>query len=315
MKNIAVLNYNNASLFELACAVELFAIPRPEFADWYSTDVISFEAGQQNSSGNILIQNKVIEHLDDYETLIIPSWPTHITKVKGNLAEQVSKFHREKKRIITFCSGAFLLGSLGILDSRDATTHWRYAQRFKDRFKDTHYVDNVLYVYDGRIGCSAGSASALDLCLAVIRDDYGHAIANQVARRLVISAHRKGGQAQFVETPILKAPQHFTQALDWVMQNLHKSFTIDHLANMASMSRRTFDRKLNDSFGMTPKHWLTQQRLERAKELLSGRQGDIEFIAGQSGFDNATTMRHHFKKHLGLSPRQYRDQFSNKQAS
>jgi len=310
MEKIAILTYQNAALFELACAVELFALPRPEFSRWYQAEVVAFDDGPHNTSGGLsLISNKV-SHLDDFSTLIIPSWPTHITAVKGVLSEQILKFYADGKRLLSFCSGAFLLASLGILNGRQATTHWRYADKFKQRFPQISYQDNVLYVFDGQIGCSAGSASAIDLSLELIRHDFGQSMANQVARRLVLSAHRKGGQSQFIESPALALPDHFSDALQWALNNLHQPFSINQLADKALMSRRTFDRKFRQSFNQSAKEWLTSQRLDRAKELLESTSTTIELVAQHAGFDNATTLRHHFRRSLGLSPRQYRDQFS-----
>ena len=311
MEKIAILTYQNAALFELACAVELFALPRPEFSDWYQAEVVSFDDGPHSTTAGLSITSNKVSNLDDFSTLIIPSWPTHITAVKGVLREQILSFHTDKKRILSFCSGAFLLGSLGLLNGREATTHWRYADKFKQRFPQINYQDNVLYVFDGQIGCSAGSASAIDLSLEVIRQDHGQSIANQVARRLVLSAHRKGGQAQFVESPTLALPDHFSDAMDWALNNLEQRFSIDRLAEKALMSRRTFDRKFRQAFNLTAKEWLTAQRLNQAKELLESTATTIELVAQHAGFDNATTLRHHFRKSLGLSPRQYRDQFSS----
>lgn len=310
MQKIAILSYNGSALFELGCAVELFALPRPEFENWYDCEVVSFDAGPMQTTGGLSLSARQIDSLRDYDCLVVPSWPTHILQLHGLLAEQVRKFHTAGKRILTFCSGAFLLAGLGLLDNRQATTHWRYAEKFQRRFPAVDYVPDVLYVYDGQIGCSAGSASAIDLGLEVIRQDFGHEIASQVARRLVISAHRKGGQSQYVEAPVLGNPGRFSEALDWAIANIDHSFTIDTLAAQANMTRRTFDRRFRGAFNMSPKEWLTNQRLNLAKQLLERPQINVEQVASRAGFDNATTMRHHFRKTMGVSPRQYRDQFA-----
>lgn len=305
---VAVLSYSDVALFELASAVELFGLPRPEFKHWYQCDVISFETQPLPTTAGLQLVAKSVESLEPYDMLVIPSWPTKST-TPAQLAEQVQQFAAQGKRIISFCSGAFLLAELGLLNGREATTHWRYAEAFKQRFPDVTYRDNVLYLYDGRLGCSAGSAAGIDLGLEIIRQDHGYEVANQVARRLVVSPHRQGGQAQFVETPILAVPNQFAEAIDWALSHLDQPIDIDALATRARMSRRTFDRKFRGSFDMSPKHWLVQQRLEKAKRLLEAGQHNVERIATQSGFDNATTLRHHFRKLLGISPRQYRQQF------
>ena len=242
--------------------------------------------------------------------LVIPSWPTETAEIPGHVADAIRAFYGAGKRIISFCSGAFLLAQLGLLKGRTATTHWRYADKFKTRFPDTSYLQDVLYVYDGTLGCSAGSAAAIDLGIEVIREDYGYPIANQVARRLVMSAHRAGGQSQFVETPVLQIPNHFAQALDWALQNLTSVMDIDTIAGKANMSRRTFDRKFRSTFNITPNAWLIRQRINRARGLLEQNGYGIDKIAELSGFDNATTLRHHFRKMVGVSPKQYRVQFA-----
>ena len=310
MKNVAILTYDHAAFFELGCAMELFALPRPEFSEWYSCDVVTFAQGPLTMTAGVQLQVKTVSDLDDYTMLVIPSWSTETNEVPEHVASAVRKFYGAGKRIISFCSGAFLLAQLGLLKGRKATTHWRYAEKFKTRFPETSYLEDVLYVYDGTLGCSAGSAAAIDLGIEVIRDDYGYPIANQVARRLVMSAHRAGGQSQFVETPVLQIPNHFAQALDWALQNLTAEIDIDTIAAKANMSRRTFDRKFKSTFNVTPNAWLTWQRINRAKELLEQNRHGIDKIAELAGFDNATTLRHHFRKVVGVSPKQYRGQFS-----
>ena len=214
---------------------------------------------------------------------------------------------------VDFCSGVFLLAQLGLLNGKKATTHWRYADTFMERFPSTTYMQDVLYVYDGIIGCSAGSSAAIDLGLEVIRQDFGHHIANQVARRLVLSAHRKGGQSQFADNPVELEKGQFSQALNWATNHLAEPINITTLAQKANMTRRTFDRKFKANFNITPKTWLTHQRLNLAKSLLEKKDLDMEHIAQLAGFSNATTMRHHFRQELNLSPTRYKEMFNQKQ--
>lgn len=311
MYKVAILTYQNAALFELGCAVELFALPRPEFDEWYEAEVISFEGGSLNTTGGLQLVAKQVNSLDQYDTLVVPSWPTNNSEIPAPLANQVRIFESTGKRILSFCSGAFLLATLGLLNSRQATTHWRYANKFKQRFPDVRYVEDVLYILNNNIGCSAGSAAAIDLGMAVIRQDFGYERANQVARRLVMSAHRKGGQSQFVETPSQQHPSQFTETIDWALSNLHTAININELAKRSLMSRRTFDRKFRQTFGISAQQWLVSQRLCMARQLLEETSKAVEIVADQSGFDNAASMRHHFRRVLGVSPRQYRDQFGS----
>lgn len=309
MRRIAILTHAHCSLFELGCAVELFALPRPEIAHWYACDVVNLEGAPFESTAGVTIAAKCVTNLSDYDTLVIPSWPTQGDPVPEVLAREVRAFAQAGKRLLSFCSGAFLLAELGLLGGRQATTHWRYAERFKARFAQVDYVDDVLYVWQDPIGCSAGSAAALDLGLAVIRHDFGYKVANQVARRLVMSAHRAGGQSQFVEAPMLAVPNQFAGALDWAQQHLTSPINVDQLAARANMSRRTFERKFRASFNLSPNEWLIQQKIERAKGLLEETTLPLERLAEQSGFDSVVTLRHHFRRLLGVSPKQYQQQF------
>ncbi len=309
MHRVAILAFDKVALFELSCAVELFGLPRPEFEDWYSSDVIALTGGAITSTAGLQLMPKQVTSLRDYSMLVVPSWPSAARDIPSAIADEVSKFHRQGKRILSFCSGAFLLAELGILNGKKATTHWKYAEIFQDRFPEVEYVPDVLYQYDGTLGCSAGSSAGIDLGLEVIRDDFGYQIANRVARRLVVSAHRKGGQTQYAEAPVQKDPGQFAKALDWALQNLHRPIEISSLAQKAHMSRRTFDRKFRSDLNITPKDWLVDQRLNRAKNLLENKDFTVERIAEMAGFVTAMTMRHHFRKKLGISPLKYREQF------
>ncbi len=310
MYRVAILTYDKVSLFELGCAVELFGLPRPDLPEWYECEVISFSTKPSSSTTGIQILCNFVKNLKSFDLLVIPSWSIG-GKIPEIIATEIIKFYKNKKRIISFCSGAFLLAELGILKDKKATTHWKYAEIFKTRFPDIEYVDDVLYLFDGKIGCSAGSSAAIDLGLEVIRNDFGFNIANKVARGLVLSSHRKGGQSQFAETLIQQEPGKFSKSLDWAMQNLCEQIDINSFAEKANMSRRTFDRKFRANFNLTPKEWLTHQRLNLAKDILENHTYSIEKVAELSGFTNATTMRHHFRKEVGVSPGVHREQFNS----
>ena len=307
--HVAILIQQPIALFELGYAVELFALPKNRYSNWYETEVVTFANGSQTGIGGVSLQVKQINDLDNYQMLIVPGWPFQQASISEALAKAINKLLHRGGRILTFCTGAFLLAELGLLDGKKATTHWAYAKDFQQRYPNATYVDNVLYVFDGQIGCSAGSAAGIDLSMEVIRSDYGYQIANQVARRLVMAPHRSGGQSQFVEKPLFKSPNRFSIALDWALNNLHQKFSVEQFADQALMSRRSFDRKFRAAFNLSPQQWLIQQRLEKAKALLEETDLSIENIAVLVGFDSAMVMRHHFKKVLTLSPRHYREQF------
>lgn len=307
---VIILVCEQVSLFELACAVELFALPRPEIADWYDTQIVSFDASLFSGLCQTQFGCRQVAELAPCDLLVIPSYPVQQTVPNPRLAEQVLKHYQRGGRIISFCSGAFLLAALGLLAQRAVTTHWRYADVFRQRFPTLNYKADVLYEYDGVIGCSAGSAAAIDLGIEVIRRDYGYHIANSVARRLVLPAHRSGGQAQFVEKPLPKTRSPVSQALDWAVTQLTPTLTIDEIASQANMTRRSFDRHFKKTYQMTPLEWLQQRKLEVAKSLLETTALSLEQIAQRAGYDNAITMRHNFRKYLSVSPSDYKATFA-----
>lgn len=309
MYNVAVLIYDKVSLFELACAVELFGLPRPEFQKWYTCEVVTFSRGPLSSTAGIGLSGKCIQTLDPFDVLVIPSWPTEAGAVPEPASTEITRFHGAGKRVLSFCSGAFLLAELGLLNGKKATTHWRYAGLFRARYPQVGYCEDVLYVYDGRIGCSAGSSAAIDLGLEVIRQDFGYRIANKVARRLVLSAHRKGGQTQYAETPVPQKVSPLTRALDWAARHIGDPIDIFTFARKANMSRRTFDRKFRANLGLSPKEWLTHQRLNLARELLEDHDHSVEKVAELAGFVTAATLRHYFRKEFGIPPSRHRERF------
>lgn len=309
MYKVAILLQEPVSLFELGYAVELFALPGTRYHHWYESEVVTFSANIQLGIAGVGVRAREVDNLDLFNMLVVPAWPFAKVGVSEQLRKAVLSLHHRGGRILTFCTGAFLLGEVGLLDRRRATTHWAFADEFQQRYPNTEYVDDVLYVYDGQIGTSAGSAAGIDLSLEVIRRDYGFEIANQIARRLVMSPHRQGGQSQFAESPVIKTPNLFAGALDWALKHLSDKITIDELAQKAAMSRRSFDRKFRAAFNLSPQQWLIHQRLDKAKALLESTDLSIDQVAVLSGFDNAITLRHHFKKSLTLSPGQFREQF------
>ncbi len=309
MKKIAILAHRDVAVFELACATELFALSRPEFDDWYTAQVVSLSPGPFECTGGVQLSCVEMADLNTFDTLIIPSWPVTQKRIPQTIAKPILDFANRDGQLLSFCSGAFLLGYLGLLDDRDATTHWRYQSQFEQAFPSSRYQANILYTLDEHVGCSAGSAAAIDLGLAVIRRDFGNDIANSVARRLVLNGHRKGGQAQFVETPISHQSDRLGDTMQWASANLSASISINTLAQRASMSRRSFDRIFRAQIGLSPQQWLLTQRISLACRLLETGNSTIEHVAAHSGFSSAASLRHHFKRQLALSPRQFRDNF------
>ncbi|MGV2837133.1 GlxA family transcriptional regulator, partial [Pseudomonas shirazensis] len=208
------------------------------------------------------------------------------------------------KLIVGLCLGAFVLGDAGLLDGKEATTHWMARDEFARRFPEVHFRPEVLYVGDGNIMTSAGTVAAIDCCLHLIRQRLGADVANRTAKMLVTPPHRQGGQSQYVEHPVpqLLSETHFSDVLAWARINLADNLSLDVLADMAKMSRRTFTRRFKETTGTTVSKWLNAERVARAQELLEKTELPIECIASEVGFGTPLSLRKQFGAHLGTSP-------------
>jgi transcriptional regulator GlxA family with amidase domain len=209
------------------------------------------------------------------------------------------------------CTGAFLLAEAGLLDGRRATTHWQFTGRLAERYPRVEVDAQVLYVEDGPVITSAGAAAGIDACLHLVRREYGAATANALARRMVVPAHRSGGQAQFIETPMPAptAPGDLSDLIDWIQAHLDRPLTADVLAARAAMSPRTFARRFKAVTGTTAHRWLLDQRLQRAEELLERTDLSVDAVAARAGFGSADTLRHHFAARRGIAPAAHRRTF------
>jgi AraC family transcriptional activator FtrA len=245
------------------------------------------------------------------DSVIVPAWPRVGEPVPDEVAAALRDAHGAGARLMAICSGAFVLAATGLLDGRRAATHWRYAAALRAAHPAIEVDESVLYVDDGALLTSAGSAAGLDLCLHVVRRDHGASVANAVARRLVLAPHREGGQAQFIERPVA-APQddRLRQAMDWALRHLDRRITVADLAARAFMSPRTFGRRFTEAVGQTPQSWLTAQRVQAALPLLERTDLPVEQIALHAGFGDAAALRKHFRRSLGVTPTQYRRGFA-----
>ncbi len=313
-KRVAILTYPNLCTFEFSCAIELFALSRPDFKNWYQTDIVSLQSEPVKATGGFQVSSDYVFSKDDgfknYDMVVIAGWSGIDITVPEELINALKQFYQSGGILVSFCSGAFVLASTGLLNNKSATTHWRYEESFKEKFPNINFQENVLYTEEERIYTSAGSASALDLGLHIIRKDYGASISNEVAKRLVVSPQREGGQAQYAnQKTILDKPNHLNSSMQWAIDNLQKPITINQMAEHAHLSRRSFDRHFRTNLSISPKEWLTKQRIGLAREYLENSQISIDQIAEQSGFGSAMNLRHHFGQNLGVSPSHYRRQF------
>lgn len=308
--SVAVLAYDGLCTFEFGIAVEVFGLPRPEIPDWYRFTVCAIEPGPLAATGGFqLIAAGGLGQLRQADTVIVPGWRGIHTPVPESLIKALRAAHARGARLVSFCSGVFVLAAAGLLAGRRATTHWRYAAQLATAYPDIRIEPDVLYVDEGEILTSAGSAAALDLSLHLVRRDHGARIANQVARRLVIPPHRDGGQAQFIDRPVQQEGAALAALFEWMRRNLQRDLPISVLAKQARMSGRTFLRRFEEATGTTPKDWVINERLNRARELLEGSGMGVERVATECGFGSADTLRHHFRTRLKLSPKRYRDRF------
>ncbi len=259
-----------------------------------------------------------VQRLQAAGTIVIPGWEGIDVPVPPAILDALRAACARGARLLSICSGAFVLAAAGLLDGRRATTHWRYAGELQHRYPNVHVDANVLYVDEDDVLTSAGSAAGLDLCLHLVRRDYGSAIANQVARRLVIPPHRDGGQAQFLERPVeAREPesgraQSLSVLLDRIRKRPGHTWRVGELARLAAMSERTFMRRFRAATGLTPADWVTRTRIDAARGLLENTQLSIDHIAERCGLGTPTTLRHHFRKKVGVSPAQYRRRFSQR---
>ena len=310
---VVALAYDRLCTFEFGIVTEAFALPRPELkVPWYQFSVCSIDTRPLRAMGGITVRaTGGLDALRRADTIVIPGWRDADEPPPDALLSALRRAHQRGARLLSICSGVFVLAAAGVLDGRRATTHWRYAERLAARYPKIRVEADVLYVDEGRVLTSAGSAAGIDLCLHVIRKDFGARIANQVARRLVVPPHRDGGQAQFVPSPV---PSDSTRGLaaltEWAQANLHRALTVDVLAKQARMSSRSFARRFRAELGTTPHRWISHQRLLAAQHRLETTDDAIDRVAEAVGLQTAATLRLHFQQRLGTSPTAYRRRFS-----
>ncbi len=310
---VAAITYPGLCVFEYGCAAEVFGLHRPELGDsWYQFETCASERRSVIAQYSMRIHADYgLDQLPGAGTIIIPGWKGIDVPVPDRLIEALRAAHAAGARLLSICSGAFVLAATGLLNGKRATTHWRYAAVLQKQFPSIEVDPSVLYVDTGQVLTSAGSAAGLDLCLHLVRRDFGARVSNHVARRLVMPAHREGGQAQFVEMPVTTERNSLTALMQRVLKDTKHDWTIAELARLANMSARSLMRRFKANNGITCLDWLVRARLERAKLLLEKPVLNIDQIAAESGFGSAITLRHHFRRQFGLSPGEYRKSFLN----
>lgn len=314
---VVALAFEGFFTFEFAVVTELFGRSRPEFERWYDFAICAVDPPPLRGQGGFMID---AEHdlglLDRADTIVVPGWRASNEPPSRELVERLRAAYHRGARLVSICTGSFVLAATGLLDGRRATTHWLHVDRLARDYPAVQIEPGVLYVDEGQILTSAGSAAGIDLCLYVIRTDFGAEVANAVARRMVVPPHRDGGQSQFIDHPMTHEQRcGLSPLLDWVRENLAAEHTVESLAQRACLSPRTFARRFQDHVGTSPHRWLTRERIFRAQELLETSTASVDRVAEEAGFGSAQVLRLHFRRHVGTTPTSYRKTFQGRAAA
>lgn len=312
-KSIAVIAFHGINPFHLSVPCAVFGMDQTgKGKPLFNVKVCTAETRPLTTSAGFQIDTRyTLKALGKAAIIIVPSWRDPREAPPRTLLNALKSAHARGAQIVGLCLGAYVLAAAGLLDDRPATTHWYWAADLAQRYPRTRVDANVLYIDDGDIITSAGTAAAIDCCLHILRVRYGTKITNQVARRMVVSPHRQGGQRQFIQSPVRKSANsdHFSNLLDWVSQHLDQAHSLDSLAQRALMSRRTFTRHFRQAMGSTVGEWLLQQRLGLVQQLLETTDHSIDVIAALAGFGSAGSLRQHFQRTFKTSPSDYRRTF------
>lgn len=301
--------YDGLCTFEFSIVAEVFGLARPEMgAHWYRFASAAIEPGPLRAQGGLQVQTTGgAELLDVADLIVIPGWKGQDVPVPPALCAQLCAAWERGATLASICSGAFVLAATGLLDGRRAATHWRYAPSLAQQFPSIEVDAKVLYTGADRLFTSAGSAAGIDLMLHLVRRDFGVVAANSVARRMVVPSHRNGGQAQFIERPVVHDQSgRLAVLLDVVRANMHELWSVERMAAEVAMSKRTFLRRFSEGTGTVPSEWLAQVRTEEVKRLLETSTHPLEAIATQVGYRSVQVLRSQFRTATGVSPKTYR---------
>lgn len=308
---ITVVAFDRISPFHLSTPCVVFGDRHPGVPAFDFTVCAAEPGPLTTTAGFSLVVPHGLEALAQADTIIVPSWRNPAERPPEALLDALVAAHRRGARIVGLCLGAYVLAEAGLLDGHAATTHWAYAEDFAKRYPKVRVDADVLYLEDGRLLTSAGTAAAIDCCLHLLRQQLGAKIANGVARRLVVPPHRQGGQAQFIEQPVAPSASdaRLSGLLDWVRAHLDQNHTLDSLAARALMTRRTFTRHFRQLTGTTVGAWLLAERLALAQRLLESSSHAVDAISTMAGFGSPVSLRHHFRANFGISPAAWRKMF------
>jgi len=312
LKKVAVVVLDEVAPFELGVVCEVFGTDRTvDGFPGYEFALCSPDGKPvRTRSGFGLTPHADLGPCAEADLVVVPAHPVDCP-IPDSVHAALRAANDRGAYVMSVCSGAFALGEAGLLDGRRCTTHWKWAADLAARFPAAVVAPNALYVEDGNLLTSAGTAAGIDCCLHLVRRVHGSDIATKLARRMVVPPHRAGGQAQYVEAPMPSATdaQTLEPLLEWLVANLHRSVTVEELAARAHMAPRTFARRFVAETGTTPHDWLTAQRVLLARRLLEETELGVDSVATRSGFGNAAALRHHFSRRVGATPHSYRSTF------
>ncbi|MTE19161.1 helix-turn-helix domain-containing protein [Streptomyces sp. TRM43335] len=308
---VAVLLFGGGPIFESSIPLSVFGIDRQDAGvPRYRLLVCAGEEGPLRTTGGLeLTAPYGLEALSRAGTIVVPAWRSITQPPPSAALDALRRAHEEGARIIGLCTGAFVLAAAGLLDGRPATTHWMYAPTLAKRYPAVHVDPRELFVDDGDILTSAGTAAGIDLCLHVVRTDHGAEAAGALARRLVVPPRRgNGGQERYLDRSLPEeiGTDPLAEVVAWALEHLHEQFDVETLAARAYMSRRTFDRRFRSLTGSAPLQWLITQRVLQAQRLLETSDYSVDEVAGRCGFRSPVALRGHFRRQLGASPAAYR---------
>ncbi|RJL22764.1 GlxA family transcriptional regulator [Bailinhaonella thermotolerans] len=310
---VALLVLPGTPPFELAVPFEVFGRDRSAHlgVEWYDFRPCSPDPRVEAGFGFSVATPYGLDDLVAADTVIVAACESAAAPIPASAVEAVRRAHERGARVASICTGAFVLAEAGLLDGRRATAHWLNAAELARRHPRVRVDPSVLYVDEGDVLTSAGSAAALDLCLHIVRRDHGAAVAAAIARRVVVPPHREGGQAQYVDLPVAAAPgDGLAPLLDWARERLSGPLSVEDLARRAGTSSRTLLRRFRAALAMTPQRWLTLERVRRAQALLETTAAPVETVARECGFATAAALREHFTREVGVPPHAYRRAFA-----
>ncbi|MEU8921896.1 helix-turn-helix domain-containing protein [Kitasatospora sp. NPDC048545] len=299
------------SPFELACAAEVFGTERPGLAAHYDFRLCTRTPGPVPTTlGVPLLVEDGLTALEEADTVVIPGWQPPGSPVPADVLAALRAAHARGTRIVSICTGAFVLARAGLLDGRSATTHWGRTAQLAAEYPALRVDRDVLYVDHGDVATSAGSGAGIDLCLHLLRRDHGAAYAAQVARHMVLPPHREGSQLQYAAAPEpARADESLAPLLEWAEQRLGERLAVDGLAARAGVSGRTLARRFAEQLGTSPGQWLLARRIDAARALLERTDLPVEAIADRVGLASAVNLRRRFRTALGTTPGAYRRTF------